>query len=1058
MPPPHRKILIVELWGIGDLTFSTVLIRKALEAGDEVHLLGKPHAKELLELSFPSVRFISFEAGWTKFIHKYRIWNWNLRNFFFLLLRLRREKYDMAVSARNDPRDHFLMTLIGARRRFGFSQWGEGTLLTTAVKRSKGSLQHKVQDWRDLGTAMGYRNLLDADPKLTYPSYHSGYIDQILEGNDLPLLVLHVGARIAVRRWPVHYFEELVRRLRKAFYFYLILIPDPDGYGMELAPLANLVFEHLDLPELTNVIGRADLVLCNDSGPGHLAAICERPAISLFGPTEPSWFRPWGAWHRVLRRDFCSRLPCFDYCHFPEPYCMTRLTPALVWPEVEAHIRYLAANRKIPANFVPDDKPGVPFVGIVVATYKRPVEFARLLRSLESISVPLAVVVADNADDPATSAVVEAAKGRLEVVRLVPGRNLGCGGGLALAEKEALRRYGDKLTHFWIMDDDAVVTRGTLEILLAAMDEEKAIAACPMVLDEKGEIGWFPGLLERSVFNAVRKRQVRTPEEYRKRFGEKAIPFSWATGVSLLVERGALESVGFHREDFLVRGEDLDFSLRVTAWARGIYVPEVQVQHLPPSPALVAETRALERRKGAIMLQNVAYIALHRAYGRRILRTMPGNFWHFVRAWGIGSVMEALVAYLKGGVYGVPAGHDVASEKKLLVFAHTPPPYHGQSFMVSLMLEGFGEGAGETGKSSASQIQCYHINCRFSKNMEDIGSMRLSKLFLLLWYCIEAIWLRFRYGVREFYYVPAPGKESPLYRDWIVMVLCRPFFKRIILHWHASGLTDWLENSRSRLERRITKLLLGRPQLSIALAEASSRDACWLNSQHIAIVPNGIPDPCPDFETDLLCRRKARWSELMHQWEESRQKGTPPAEFRLLYISHCTREKGLFDTLEGVALFNQRLNGLRIQLTVAGNFMEDKEEEEFRNRIALPDLNGSVDYVGFVGGQEKKRLFEISDGLSFASYYAAESFGLVVVEAMAYGLPLVATRWNAIPEILPPDYVGMVDPRSPKQIADALEVIAKTDLSATLRNRFKARFGLHSYLQLLTEAINSYSS
>jgi len=30
------------------------------------------------------------------------------------------------------------------------------------------------------------------------------------------------------------------------------------------------------------------------------------------------------------------------------------------------------------------------------------------------------------------------------------------------------------------------------------------------------------------------------------------------------------------------------------------------------------------------------------------------------------------------------------SEMKLLVFAHTPPPHHGQSYMVQLMLEGFG--------------------------------------------------------------------------------------------------------------------------------------------------------------------------------------------------------------------------------------------------------------------------------------------------------------------------------------------------------------------------------
>ena len=34
----------------------------------------------------------------------------------------------------------------------------------------------------------------------------------------------------------------------------------------------------------------------------------------------------------------------------------------------------------------------------------------------------------------------------------------------------------------------------------------------------------------------------------------------------------------------------------------------------------------------------------------------------------------------------------------------------------------------------------------------------------------------------------APGKRAALYRDWVVMVLCRPFFRQVIHHWHAVGL------------------------------------------------------------------------------------------------------------------------------------------------------------------------------------------------------------------------------------------------------------------------------
>ena len=111
---------------------------------------------------------------------------------------------------------------------------------------------------------------------------------------------------------------------------------------------------------------------------------------------------------------------------------------------------------------------------------------------------------------------------------------------------------------------------------------------------------------------------------------------------------------------------------------------------------------------------------------------------------------------------------------KLLIFAHVPPPHHGQSYMVQLMLDGLGGDRRKhhpPGVHSPHQIECYHVNVRLSKRLQDIGDFRLWKLLLLLGHCLEAIWCRFRYGVMNFYYIPAPGKRSALYRDWVVMLI-----------------------------------------------------------------------------------------------------------------------------------------------------------------------------------------------------------------------------------------------------------------------------------------------
>lgn len=1052
-----RKILVLELWGIGDLSLSTVLIAKAVEAGDEVHVLSKRHGVLLLQPTFPGLHFFLFDAGWTKFHDKYHLWKWNWKAFFRLLTLLRKERYDAVVSARDDPRDHLLMALIGARERYGFPHHGSRVFLTHPVTRTHGFNQHKAEDWRDLGVAMGFSGMDGANPQLDLTAYRSPRMDALFESARKPVVVLHAGARIAVRRWPEAYFRDVIGRLRAEFSFHLVLIPDPDGYGTGLAPLADTVLEHLSLAELTDAIGRADLLLCNDSGPAHLAAACGRPAIALFGPTKPEWFRPWGPLHKIIQRDLCPLRPCFDYCRFPEPYCMTRLLPGQVWPEIRGHLLQLVDQGVLPRErfLLPEPEPSpaasAPHVVAIVATFRRPDALARMLRSLQGAAATVSAVVVDNADDPATAAVTESEGQRMEIIRLVPGENLSCGGGLAFGERFALKHFADKATHFLLSDDDVELSPGTLDRLLEAMRQENAALACPMITWPDGIIGWFPGLLEAPPFDAIRKQRVQTPGEYLERFGPRPIRFSWATGACLLATRGALEELGLHRTDFWLRGEDFEFSLRLSARHPAIFVPDTLVLHHCFGALQTPEAVAMERRKQVAMLHNTAYIACRLPHGRRILRCLPGNLWRHAKNWGAGSVWEGLAAYWRGGMGGFPVGGRADTPLRLLVFAHTPPPHHGQSFMVELMLGGFGGDARKAPPPPESPVACYHVNCRVSSGVEDIGSMRFGKIVCLLGYCAEAIWCRFRHGVRMLYYVPAPGKRFALYRDWIVMALCRPFFPRLVLHWHATGLTKWLDQEGSPAERWITRVLLGRPTLSIPLAGAGACDGEWLGARHTVIVPNGIPDPCPHFET-LLAHRRSRAAEACRLLQIG---SGEPFRFRLLFIAHCTREKGLFDALEAVALLNGRASTLRAHLTVAGAFMNIAEEQAFRERIAQPDLAGAVTYAGFVSGASKQRLFEENDCLCFPTYYPAESFGLVVVEAMAFGMTVASTRWHAIPELLPPDYPRLAEPRSPEQLACLLEQLAASNLAEALRARFLEQFSEESHLRQLASAFRT---
>lgn len=419
---------------------------------------------------------------------------------------------------------------------------------------------------------------------------------------------------------------------------------------------------------------------------------------------------------------------------------------------------------------------------------------------------------------------------------------------------------------------------------------------------------------------------------------------------------------------------------------------------------------------------------------------------------------------------------------KVLVFAHVPPPHHGQSYMVQLMLNGFG-GDHRRGRRMVPRsevgaelgVECYHVNVRLSKSLEDIGELQAWKLALLFFYCLQAIWVRFRYGVTNFYYIPAPGKRSALYRDWLVLWLCRPFFKRIILHWHAAGLARWLETVRLIRTREITYRVLKSADASIVLSQCNRPDAEKLFPKQIHVVPDGIPDPCPDFETQVLPRRWARHlarerllAGATLSDAEREQAGGAPEVFRVLYLAHCLREKGLFDTLDGVALANAELaragSPLRIRLTVAGEFVSSAEQEEFNRRIAQPDLSNHlgpggqqscVEYLGFAGGDNKWRQFTTCDCFCFPTYYYAESFGLVVLEAMACGMAVVASQWRTIPELLTPQYPGLVPPRSPARIAQALQFFMSQPPAVELREHFLANFTAAQHLKQLAAAIRA---
>jgi len=295
------RLLVVELWGLGDLALAIPFLRTAARHA-QVTLLAKPHAAPLLHRFAPEVELVPLVAPWTAFTRKYELLRWPWRELAAVRAQLGRRRFDVGVSARRDPRDHAVLAASRVALRAGFAHPSSRVLLTDALPAL--ASPHRAAHWAALAARFGWEMPAAA------PAPRTGR-----------RVVIHPGAAQPVREWPLERFQEIARRLESA------------GWQVDLLdrPMA-------DLDQLLARLAGADRFIGNDSGPGHLAALLGVPTFTIFGPQLPELFvpqHPRAAW---IDGAACNYKPCFDSCRFGSPHCIRELQLADVWPRVDAWI------------------------------------------------------------------------------------------------------------------------------------------------------------------------------------------------------------------------------------------------------------------------------------------------------------------------------------------------------------------------------------------------------------------------------------------------------------------------------------------------------------------------------------------------------------------------------------------------------------------------------------------------------------------------------------------------------------------------------------------------
>jgi heptosyltransferase-2 len=315
------KILVPELWGIGDLALVCPFLNAAAQRY-EVTLLAKPFAQQFSPHFFRGVEILFLNAPWTAFKGKYQLHHWPWGELSKTIAELRSRQFDVAVSARFDPRDHLLIWLAGAKRRLGFPRMGSNIFLTTGFATTQPPM-HRFSAWKMLAGQLGLEL-----PGV--PVQHTRC--------DVDAIVVHTGAGHPVRVWPLPKYAWIVEQLRKQNYRVQVVC-DPDQVAWWRAHDETGAVAPRDLAELTAVLEGSRVFIGNDSGPGHVAALLGIPTFTIFGPQLPESFAPIHSRSEWSTGKPCDFKPCHDYCHFDSPRCLVDLTEQEVWPRIDAFAR-----------------------------------------------------------------------------------------------------------------------------------------------------------------------------------------------------------------------------------------------------------------------------------------------------------------------------------------------------------------------------------------------------------------------------------------------------------------------------------------------------------------------------------------------------------------------------------------------------------------------------------------------------------------------------------------------------------------------------------------------
>ncbi|MFC1785508.1 glycosyltransferase family 4 protein [Candidatus Neomarinimicrobiota bacterium] len=347
--------------------------------------------------------------------------------------------------------------------------------------------------------------------------------------------------------------------------------------------------------------------------------------------------------------------------------------------------------------------------------------------------------------------------------------------------------------------------------------------------------------------------------------------------------------------------------------------------------------------------------------------------------------------------------------KKILFILHYPPPIHGAAIVGQFIRES---------EFINKRFKCKYLKLGTALSLTDGGKISLHKIlrYLLLLnrtiYCI----IRFK---PTLVYMTLTSEGFGFYKDIFVVCITKILGCKLVYHLHNKGVAN---RQDKMLDNFLYKIVFKNAEVILLSYKLYSDINKYVYLNNVHICPNGIPTIKID----------------NNQKNQSFSKDTT----RILFLSNLMKEKGIYILLEACKILKERK--IMFMCNIIGD-EGDVSKIELKDYIKTNALEKYICYIGPLYNSDKYDYYISADVFAFPTLN--ECFGLVLLEAMQFSLPVVSVYEGGIPDMVKDGQTGfLIKKNDPIELANKLEILIK---DKDLRNRM-GKTGRKKYLDNFT--------